>query len=266
MILDDILARTRADLPARKTQTPLATLERVVRDLPAVNSLWSSLRQPGQVTAIAEFKRRSPSAGWIREGADVADIVPEYVQAGAAGLSILTDEPFFGGALDDLSRARALPDVTRARTPLLRKDFVVDEYQLAEARAAGADAVLLIVAALDENTLKTLFAAAARWGLEVLVETHDDAEAQQAVDLGARIIGVNHRDLRTFTMDRELAIRLRPRIPQSCVMVAESGIRDRADVQRLGRENIDAILVGETLMRAPAPGDSLRALLGNVAG
>ncbi|MEO5769362.1 MAG: indole-3-glycerol-phosphate synthase, partial [Polyangia bacterium] len=161
-----------------------------------------------------------------------------------------------GGTLEDLRRARAAVSV-----PLLRKDFVVDEYQIAEARAAGADAVLLIVAALDPPTLRLLFAACARWGVQALVETHDAVEVARAVELGARIIGVNHRDLRTFTMDRELAIRLRAKIPADRVLVAESGIRDAADVQRMGAHRIDAVLVGETLMRAPHPGAALANLL-----
>jgi indole-3-glycerol phosphate synthase len=208
------------------------------------------------VTAIAEFKRRSPSAGWIREGADAAATATAYVRGGAAALSVLTDEPFFGGALDDLVAARVAADV-----PILRKDFVVDEYQIAEARAAGADAVLLIVAALDDATLRALFAACARWGVEALVETHDAHEADRAVALGATVIGVNARDLKTFTMDPELALRLRARIPRDRVLVAESGIRTAADVRRIGDAGIDAVLVGETLMRAADPEAALRQLL-----
>jgi indole-3-glycerol phosphate synthase len=265
MILDDILARTRADLPERQSRTPLSSLERVVRDLDAVTSLRQSLRQPGRITAIAEFKRRSPSAGWIREGAEIARIVPAYVAGGAAALSILTDGPFFGGSLADLAEARSVRNPTTATlpttVPTLRKDFIVDEYQIAEARAAGADAVLLIVAALDEPTLRALFSACGRWGIEALVETHSAEEAARAVALGATVIGVNHRDLRTFTLDMELAARLRSRIPPECVMVAESGIRTPADVERLALARVDAILVGETLMRAEDPGAALRALL-----
>jgi indole-3-glycerol phosphate synthase len=272
MILDDIVARTRLDLVERKARTPLARLEAEVRDLPPVRSLWDALRRPGEptrLTAIAEFKRRSPSAGWIRQDAAIEAVIPAYVAAGAAGLSVLTDGPFFGGSLADLTRTRALlgdgaPD--RAGPPVgrpavLRKDFVVDAYQLAEARAAGADAVLLIVAALDDRTLRDLFSACATFGLEALVETHDRLEAARAVDLGATLIGVNHRDLRTFTMDMDLAVRLRAEIPPSCVMVAESGIRGPGDARRMAEAGIDAILVGESLMRATDPGAGLRALL-----
>ena len=256
MILDEILARTRADLPERKRQRSLAELERLAGNQPPPRRLRQALRMPGRVTAIAEFKRRSPSLGWIREGAEVAEIARGYAVAGAAALSVLTDEPFFGGALVDLGRARAVVD-----RPILRKDFIVDEYQVIEARAAGADAILLIVAALDDATLRTLFAACGRWGLEALIETHDAEEVSRAVALGAGIIGVNHRDLQTFTLDRELAIRLRPQIPRETVLVAESGIRDAADLTRMGQAGIDAVLVGETLMRAPDPGAKLSELL-----
>jgi len=256
MILDDILARTRADLPERQRQRSLAELERLAGDQPPTRSLRHALRMPGRVTAIAEFKRRSPSLGWIREGAEVDDVARGYAAAGAAALSVLTDEPFFGGTLVDLGRARAAVE-----RPILRKDFIVDEYQVVEARAAGADAILLIVAALDDAALRTLFAACGRWGLEALVETHDADEVARAVALGAGIIGVNHRDLKTFTLDRELAVRLRPRIPRETVVVAESGIRDAADLARMGQAGIDAVLVGETLMRAPHPGAKLSELL-----
>jgi indole-3-glycerol phosphate synthase len=257
VILDDILQRTRADLAARKQRRPLAELRREAEGLPPVRSLAAALRRPGQVTAIAEHKRRSPSAGWLREGSSVVEVVEAYAVGGAAALSVLTDEPFFGGSLDDLASARA-----RAPLPILRKDFIVDEYQIVEARVAGADAILLIVAALDERELAALMKAAARWGLETLVEAHDAGEVARAVALGAPVVGVNHRDLRTFTMDLDLAARLRPSIPPDRVVVAESGIRTRADVERLGAAGIDAVLVGETLMRAPDPAAALRELLG----
>jgi len=257
MILDQILARTREDLPARKARRPLTDLRRLAEAMSPARGLAAALRRPGTVTAITEFKRRSPSAGWIHEHARVADVVPAYVGAGAAALSILTDEPFFGGSLDDLAAARALVDV-----PILRKDFIVDEYQIAEARVAGADAVLLIVAALDPATLADLLAACQGYGLEALVETHDEGEVRRAVATGARVIGINHRDLRTFEMDLDLAVRLRPSIPADRVLVAESGIRSRQDVTRMRAADIDAVLVGETLMRAPDPGAVLRGLLG----
>jgi len=262
VILDDILARTRADLALRQARRPLGEIEAEAAAVAPARSLARALRPaaPGgggaRIACIAEFKRRSPSAGWIREGAAVADMAPRYARAGAAALSILTDEPFFGGGLDDLETARRAVAV-----PLLRKDFVVDAYQIAEARAAGADAVLLIVAALGDGELAALLAAAARHGVEALVEAHDADEARRAVRAGAAIIGINNRDLRTFTVDRELAVRLRAEIPPDRVVVAESGIRDAADVARLVAAGVDAMLVGETLMRAPDPGAVLAALL-----
>jgi indole-3-glycerol phosphate synthase len=264
MILDDILARTRVDLAARKAARPLSELE---KDLPAratERSLSRALR-PGTlsnagITCIAEFKRRSPSAGWIREGARPDEMARLYAGGGAAALSVLTDEPFFGGVLADLTTARAVVSV-----PVMRKDFIVDAYQLAEARAAGADAALLIVAALTDAELSALLAAATRYGLETLVEAHDAEETARAVAADAPIIGINNRDLRTFTVDRELVLRLRTEIPADRVVVAESGIRDAADVARLREAGVDAMLVGEALMRAPDPAAALRALLATPA-
>jgi indole-3-glycerol phosphate synthase len=257
VILDDILARTRADLELRRARIPLAAVEVAARAAPPARSLAASLRRPGAVACIAEHKRRSPSAGWIREGSDVAVVARGYAAGGAAALSILTDEPFFGGSLDDLRRARAAVEI-----PLLRKDFMVDRYQVAEARAAGADAILIIVAALGDAEIAGLLAAARELGLEALVETHDQPELARALALGAPIIGINNRDLKTFQIDRELACRLRPQIPAGRVVVAESGIRGAADVERLRAAGVDAMLVGETLMRAPDPGAALAALLG----
>ena len=260
MILDDILARTRADLAERKARRPLRDIEWSLPGGPTERSLALALRPPeaapGVITCIAELKRRSPSAGWIHEGASAADVARAYAAAGAAALSVLTDEPFFGGTLEDLEVARVAVGI-----PVLRKDFIVDAYQLAEARAAGADAALLIVAALGDAQLAALMAVGKLYGLELLVETHDAAEVARAVRAGATIIGVNNRDLSTFSVDRELAARLRPSIPADRVVVAESGIRDAADVARLRAAGVDAMLVGETLMRAPDPAAALRALL-----
>jgi indole-3-glycerol phosphate synthase len=259
MILDDILARTRLDLTARKAQRPLSEIEKGLPAGPTARSLAKALR-PGaagaDLTCIAEFKRKSPSAGWIRQEAKAGDLARVYTTAGAAALSVLTDEPFFGGTLDDLTTAHTVTSV-----PVLRKDFIVDAYQLAEARAAGADAALLIVAALSDGEISALLAVGALYGLEVLVEAHDADEVARAVRSGAAIIGINNRDLKTFAVDRELAARLRGEIPANRVVVAESGIRDAADVARLRAAGVDAMLVGEALMRADDPGAALRALL-----
>lgn len=259
MILDDILARTRQDLATRKAQTSLSEIEKGLPAGPTARSLAKALRPGapgGGVTCIAELKRKSPSAGWIRQEAKAGEVARVYAAAGAAALSVLTDEPFFGGTLDDLTTAHTVTSV-----PVLRKDFIVDAYQLAEARAAGADAALLIVAALSEAEIGALLAVGALYGLEMLVEAHDADEAARAVKSGARIIGINNRDLKTFTVDRELAVRLRAAIPADRVVVAESGIRDAADVARLRAAGVDAMLVGEALMRAEDPGAALRALL-----
>jgi len=245
---------------ARKARLPLKEIERTLPVGKAERSLARALRPegraPGSLTCVAEFKRRSPSAGWIGEGARVAEVARAYARGGAAALSVLTDEPFFGGTLEDLAAARAAVDL-----PILRKDFIVDAYQLAEARAAGADAALLIVAALADVELAALLAVGKLYGLELLVEAHDADEVARAVRADAAIIGINNRDLRTFTVDRELAARLRADIPPDRVVVAESGIRDAADVARLRAAGVDAMLVGETLMRAPEPAAALRALL-----
>jgi len=205
---------------------------------------------------LAEIKRASPSAGPIRPDADPADIAAEYAGAGAAAISVLTDRQFFAGDLSFLARVRE-----RVGVPLLRKDFIVDAYQLAEARAGGADAVLLIVAALSERELAELSAAAASYQLDALVEVHDLREADVALAAGAKLIGVNHRDLRTFTMDMTLTAQIAPRVPSDTVLVGESGIRSAADVRALGDAGAHAVLVGEHLMRASSPGAALRELL-----
>ncbi|MEM9493255.1 MAG: indole-3-glycerol phosphate synthase TrpC, partial [Myxococcota bacterium] len=218
------------------------------------------LRQPGEVRVIAEIKRASPSAGAIRAGADPAAIAREYRAAGAAALSVLTDEQFFDGRLAFLGQVREAVDL-----PLLRKDFLIDPYQVVEARAAGADAVLLIVAALDQDALNALLAETRRLGMDALVEIHSEDEAARAVAAGAEIIGVNHRDLTTFTIDMSLSGRLRPQIPAQTIMVGESGIGSADDVRALGAAGVDAVLVGERLMRAESPGQALRQLRGVAA-
>jgi len=257
MILDDILARTRVDLDERRAIRPLPVVEEAALRMPPPRSLARALRRPGEIGCIAEFKRRSPSAGWIAEGADPTAMARAYAAGGARAMSVLTDGPFFGGAPADLLAARAACEL-----PILRKDFIVDRYQIAEARAWGADAILLIVAALGDPELRALLAAARALGLDALVEAHDEAEVARAVDAGADIIGINNRDLRTFQVDRELAIRMRARVPADRIIVAESGIRDAADVARLRAAGVDAMLVGETLMRAPDPAAALKTLAG----
>jgi len=257
-ILAEILAHKREEVAAARRARPLANVEAAARAAGPVRPFAGALRRAeGQpVRAVAEIKRASPSAGPIRPGADPAAIGREYQAGGAAALSVLTDERFFDGRLDFLAAVRAAVSL-----PLLRKDFLIDPYQVAEARAAGADAVLLIAAALDPALLADLMKEAARHQLDALVEVHSESEAERAVVAGARLIGVNHRDLATFTIDMGLTARLAPRLPPDAVLVAESGIRSADDVRALGRAGAHAILVGEALMRAPSPGTALAQLL-----
>jgi indole-3-glycerol phosphate synthase len=256
MILDDILAEKRRAVSSARLRIPLAEIEARAAAIAPTRGFLASLRSASGIACIAEFKRRSPSKGWIRRAADVAEVVAAYQRGGASAISVLTDTPFFGGELADLTSARAATEL-----PILRKDFVIDPYQVAEARAAGADALLLIVAALGERDLRELLAATRAFGMEALVETHDADELRRAIAAGARVIGVNNRDLRTFHVDTDLAVELRPQVPGEYLMVAESGVRTADDVQRLRRAGIEAVLVGEALMRSPDPESALRELL-----
>ncbi len=258
MILDQILDETRRAVVACRSRMPLADLRKQAAASPTPRSLRQALRLPKGVACIAEFKRRSPSRGWIHRDADLDAVVAAYQAGGAAAVSVLTDTPFFGGSIEDLRRARVATGL-----PLLRKDFIIDPYQVVEARAAGADALLLIVSALGDGELRALLAETERWGMEALVETHDASEVARAVAAGARIVGVNHRDLRTFEMNMDLALAMRPVIPPDRLVVAESGIRRAEDVRRLHAAGVDAILVGETLMQAADPATALRELLGS---
>jgi indole-3-glycerol phosphate synthase len=207
---------------------------------------------------IAEVKRASPSKGPIAPDIVAVEVAAEYIAGGTAAISVLTDERFFHGSLDDLRLVAAVAE----QTPVLRKDFVLDAYQIAEARAAGAAAVLLIVAALTDESLRELHQAACEYGLDALVEVHDEAELERALAAEATLIGVNNRDLRTFEVDLVTTERLATLVPPEVTLVGESGIRTRADVERLGRAGVHAVLVGETLMRAPDRAAAVRELLG----
>ncbi|MGM0577548.1 MAG: indole-3-glycerol phosphate synthase TrpC [Myxococcota bacterium] len=253
-ILERILADTRRRLAASPPDR--RALERAASERPAPPDPWTALRAPGP-RIIAEVKRRSPSAGALRGEADPVAIARGYEEAGAAAISVLTEPEHFGGSLEDL---RQVADAVRI--PCLRKDFVVDEVQLLEARAAGAALVLLIVAALDDAALARLHRAAEDLGLAALVEAHTADEVRRAVDAGARIVGVNNRDLRSFEIDLGVSERLRPLIPDEVIAVAESGIRARPDLERLAAAGYDVFLVGSGLMAAPDPPAALRALLG----
>ena len=255
MILDDIVAARRDDVTRAKRVTPLAELE-VRPSYSAPRRGFANALRARRPALIAEVKKASPSRGVIRPDFDPVAIAQRYAACGAAAISVLTEERFFQGHAAHLEAIRAAVDV-----PLLRKDFIFDPYQLAEARAWGADAALLIVAMLDDRQLAELHAAATELGLDVLVEAHSADELQRAVAVGARLIGVNNRDLKTFVTTLETAERLHPLIPAGAVSVAESGIEQPADIARLRAAGYDAFLVGESLMRAPDPGAAVRALL-----
>jgi indole-3-glycerol phosphate synthase len=261
-VLEDILQSTRAEIERRKRERPEAELRDAALALEVPEqSLREALNRPAEIAVIAEFKRRSPSAGRLREDADVVEIARAYERGGADALSVLTEGPNFGGSLEDLRAARAACGL-----PVLRKDFIVDRYQLYEARVAGADAVLLIVAALSASELAALRADARGLGLDVLVEAHDAAELHVALDEGADLIGINNRDLRDFSVDVERTFALLREIPPGVTVVSESGIVDAEQLARLQAAGVAAVLVGESLMRASRPEEALRALRAYPAG
>lgn len=254
--LEDIVETTRAGVVSRRAEVPI---DELTAQLAPKGRGWpfsEALIAPG-VSLIAEMKRASPSKGPIRPGASVTEIVRMYEAAGASACSILTEPEFFGGSLDDLREARAACSL-----PLLRKDFIVDEYQLVEARLAGADAALLIVAATGDELLRELIAFGHEIGLDLLVEVHDEEDAEIAVAAGAEIVGINNRNLKTLEVDPETVLRLLPDIPAGTTVVAESGITDAAEVRRLEEAGVDAILVGEALMSSADPAEAVRVLLG----
>ena len=257
-ILERIVAATRARVAEARRGADLRELERRAElHTPRGFRRALQLKSGDGAAAIAELKKASPSKGLIRAEFRPSELARELEAAGAAALSVLTDEEFFQGSLENLRVASAA-----VKIPCLRKDFIVDEFQLLEARANAADAVLLIVAALSPEELATLAAGARRRGLDVLCEVHDEDELQRALHAGCDLIGVNTRDLRTFTVDLETAFRLAEKIPTGVVRVAESGIHSSEDVARLRAAGYDAFLVGEALMRAERPGDALRELMG----
>jgi indole-3-glycerol phosphate synthase len=252
-MLERILEHKREEIaPLRKRLADWAPPQ----DAPKRRAFAEALRGKG-VSLIAEFKRRSPSRGDIRPGADPAEVARTYEGAGAAAMSVLTDEEFFGGSLDYLKRARGA-----ARLPVLRKDFIIDRCQIAESAGFdGPDCLLLIAAALDDEALRDLRELAARCGQAALIEVHDEAEVERAVASGAEIIGINNRDLKTFQVSLDATLRLRPRIPEGLLVVSESGIHTADDVRRLADAGVDAMLVGEALMSAEDPGRKIEELL-----
>jgi indole-3-glycerol phosphate synthase len=253
--LADILAAHRAD--ARDDHRDPDEMADHAATMAPPRDFTGALRASG-ISCIAEVKRRSPSKGDLDPGLQPDLVAKEYVAGGAACLSVLTDERFFGGSIDDLVAARDASGL-----PVLRKDFTVQEADVVDARLMGADAVLLIAAALDDEELARFQARADALGLAALVEVHDEAELDRALAAGARLVGVNQRDLRTFTVDQDRAAALAAHIPADVVAVAESGIRDGAEARRLADAGYDAILVGETLVRAPDRAAALRTLIGH---
>jgi indole-3-glycerol phosphate synthase len=245
--LDPILTATRAELDRRRATAP-PPREDEVRDFIA------ALKRPG-LSLIAEHKRRSPSAGVIREDLTVEDVVAAYGRGGAAALSVLTEGPNFGGSLDDLRRARAVSTL-----PILRKDFIVDAYQVHESFSAGADAILLIVAALDDRDLADLHDQAVQLGLAALVEVHDERELDRALAIGPTLVGINNRDLTTLEVDTGRTFELLRRVPEGTIVVAESGFTHRAQLDELAAGGVDAVLIGDALMRSPEVETAVRTL------
>jgi indole-3-glycerol phosphate synthase len=254
-MIEDLVRSARAGVERRSAEVPLEDLEQRLAERPEQRPFGEALVRPG-LSVIAEFKRRSPSAGEIRAGATPAEIARAYDEAGATALSVLTNDSHFGGSLQDLREARAACEL-----PVLQKDFMVDTYQLYEAAVAGADAVLLIVAALDRDTLARLYEEARELDLDVVVEVHNESEHEVALTVDADVIGINNRNLDDFTVDVQTTFELMPDVPAGKTVVSESGIADRHTLEELERVGVDAVLIGEALMRADDPGAKLRELI-----
>ena len=259
-ILDAILARTADDLALRKSRTPIAELDAKAAVQPPALGLHCALGVRG-MSVIAEIKRASPSRGAFPVVVNPAEVANDYVVGGASAISVLTDAPFFQGSLEDLEDAARIAHGADRPVPVLRKDFIIDPYQIVEARANGADAILLIVAALGDAALSELLAAAREWKMDTLVEVHDEREMERAVRAGVMLVGINNRDLKTFTVDLGVTERLAPLAPNNTVVVAESGVFGSAEVKRLHEAGAHAVLVGEGLITASDRSAAVRALL-----
>jgi indole-3-glycerol phosphate synthase len=260
-MMDQLIAGAREGVEARRRETPQAELESRLSARGEDRPFSEALVRPG-LSLIAEFKRRSPSAGQLAgEAVDVAGQVGAYERGGAAALSVLTDEPHFGGSLSDLRAARAACDL-----PILRKDFIVDPYQLYEAAVNGADAVLLIVAALADEDLRSLHQEARSLDLDVLVEVHDGEEMERALEAGAEVIGINNRNLDDMSVDIATTFELMPNVPAGKTVVAESGISGRHELEELDRVGVDAVLIGGALMTVADPEAKVRELSGGEEG
>ncbi len=256
-ILDEIVATKHREVAAARQRMPLDEMEHQASEAPPTRDFHAALAGTGPIRLIAEVKKASPSARVIREDFEPVAIARAYQDHGAACLSVLTDVPYFQGHLSHLARVRAAVAI-----PLLRKDFIIDEYQVVEARLAGADAILLIAEILDDRQLRTLRERAGALGMATLVEFHDEANLPRVLDSGATLVGVNNRDLTRFVSDLDQTFRLRDKVPPHVTLVSESGIRSRRDVERLEAAGVSAVLVGESLMRADDIGLAVERLLG----
>ena len=256
--LDEIVAYKRIEVAEQKKRRSVAQVEQALKGRPPVRPFAQAIRRPGSLSLIAEVKRASPSAGPIRPQADAVEVAKIYHWAGAQALSVLTDTQFFSGSLKDLTGVRE-----EVPLPVLRKDFLLEEYQILEAAAAGADAVLLIAAILDQATLRRLLGFSRDLGLDALVEIHAEPELNQALEAGAQILGINNRNLATLEVDLKTTERLIRRLPkEGKVIVSESGIRSRSDVEFLERLGVHAVLIGEELMASPDIARRIQELMG----
>ena len=256
-VLEKIIAEKHREIEAARRERPFESLAERLAAAPPVRDFAAALRSGTGTRVIAEIKKASPSAGLIRADFDPVAIAQAYASGGAACISVLTDRKFFQGSLDDLVAVRSAVPV-----PLLRKDFLLDKYQVLEARIAGADCILLIAECLDDCRLRELYFYAGELGMESLIEIYEPDNLDRILKLAPALVGINNRNLRTFVTDLQHSIALRPRVPDDCVLVSESGIDSRQDVKRLEHAGIRAVLVGETLMRSGNIGKKLRELLG----
>ncbi len=255
-VLDEIVEHKRVEVKLAKSRVSAVELSAQVADLPATRGFARAIEQAEDMALIAEVKKASPSAGLIRADFDPVALAKTYVQHGATCLSVLTDERFFQGSLDYLKQIRRAVDV-----PLLRKEFVIDPYQILEARVAGADAILLIAECLSQSLMEELFGKATELGLDTLIELHDEEHLDRVLSIGSKLVGINNRNLKTMVTDLQQTERLAARIPAEVLLVGESGIRTRTDVDRLKLAGARAILVGESLMKQPDVGAAVEALM-----
>ena len=256
MILDEIIENKSSEVEISKTSLPLEQIQEQIKDALPSRNFFDAINPKGELKIISEVKHASPSKGVFREDFDPVQIAKSYSAGGASAISVLTDEKYFRGSLSFLKNIRAEVD-----TPLLRKDFIVDPYHVYEARLFGADAILLIVAALDQTSLSELLGLTHSLQMNAIVEVHDENELDRALEADARIIGINNRDLRTFDVDLNVSINLSKKVPEDKIVVAESGISSIEDMDRLRGEGVHVFLIGETFMKAPDPGQKLKELI-----